>query len=244
MVSLLKRMAGRFFLPAVLLLLCISPLYAQAGHTDIDKIKNEIAGEWKFNIQGLRDIIYCFTVEDGKLLGAAKGKEKREELVPAAGGELEFSMKMTGSKMSYLFKFSKDTNGSITICLLTINPPGMKAEGSKTDSGAKISEAVTEINQETLYREISGDWIFGTGKMITRVKFFVKQGKLICTSEKDPKEKELKRLTGKIIVFETEDNIGTLTFKFFKDSKGHITKGSMSSSLFKGLNFDGSKNLK
>ena len=92
------------------------------------KVLAEIAGNYEFEYEG-QFIVFAFSVEDGKLIGAPEG-EVQEELEPVEGEELTF-VGYAPDGREFRFKFVRDVEGKITICKLSVPAMGIEVEGTK-----------------------------------------------------------------------------------------------------------------
>jgi hypothetical protein len=95
---------------------------------DDAKILAEIEGRYEFEYEG-QFIVFVFSVEDGKLMGAPEG-EVQEEVEPVEGEELTF-MGYAPDGSEYRFTFIRDEDGKITICKMSVPAMGIEIEGIK-----------------------------------------------------------------------------------------------------------------
>ena len=95
---------------------------------DDAKILAEIEGRYEFEYEG-QFIVFVFSVEDGKLMGAPEG-EVQDELEPVQGEELTFvGYAPDGSEFRFTFK--KNEDGEITKCKMSVPAMGIEIEGTK-----------------------------------------------------------------------------------------------------------------
>lgn len=97
------------------------------------KLLAEIAGNYEFEYQG-QVIVFAFSVEDGKLIGAPEG-EAQEVIEPVEGEEMTF-VGYSPDGMEYQFKFARDDEGKITKCTASIAAMGIEIEGVKIKDGS------------------------------------------------------------------------------------------------------------
>jgi len=95
---------------------------------DDAKILAEIEGRYEFEYEG-QFIVFVFSVEDGKLMGAPEG-EVQEELEPVQGEELTF-VGYAPDGREFRFTFKKNEDGEITICKMSVPAMGIEIEGTK-----------------------------------------------------------------------------------------------------------------
>ncbi|UCC39734.1 MAG: hypothetical protein JSV96_18485 [Candidatus Aminicenantes bacterium] len=96
------------------------------------KLLDEIAGSYEFDYQG-QIIVFVFSVEDGKLMGAPEG-EGQEVIEPVEGEEMTF-VGYSPDGTEYQFKFERDEEGKITKCTASLPAMGIKVEGIKIKDG-------------------------------------------------------------------------------------------------------------
>jgi hypothetical protein len=110
------------------LALMLSGLSVSASAQDKTKLYNEIAGDYEFEVEG-QILVIVFSVEDGVLYGDTEGDPgPPSEIEPVEGKELEFTATGTDGNL-YEITFSRDEEGKITKCLLSVM--GMELEGVK-----------------------------------------------------------------------------------------------------------------
>ena len=92
------------------------------------KLLAEIAGNYEFEYEG-QFIVFVFSVENGKLMGAPEG-EVQEEVEPVEGEKLTFvGYAPDGSEFRFVFK--RDEDGKITKCKISVPAMGIEVEGTK-----------------------------------------------------------------------------------------------------------------
>ncbi|UCC41025.1 MAG: hypothetical protein JSV96_06235 [Candidatus Aminicenantes bacterium] len=101
--------------------------FAQEKKVDTQKLYKEIAGYYEFETpEGIEYI--TFWVEDGKLKAQADGDDEIVVLEPVEGKELYFEIIDQNGQL-YELQFSRDEEGKITKCVVTVM--GMEIEGKK-----------------------------------------------------------------------------------------------------------------
>jgi hypothetical protein len=90
------------------------------------KLLAEIAGNYEFEFQGVA-MVFIFSVEDGKLMGAPEG-EVQEELEHAEDEEMTF-VGYSPDGTEYRFKFARDEEKKITKCTVSVPAMGLEVEG-------------------------------------------------------------------------------------------------------------------
>lgn len=128
----LKNFLGRAIVcvSCMLLVLNVSSLAQEKKQEEGKgaKVLAEIAGNYEFEFQG-QFIVFIFSVEEEKLMGAPEG-EVKEELEPVQGEELTFvGYAPDGSE--FRFVFMKDEDGKIAKCKLSVPAMGIEVEGTK-----------------------------------------------------------------------------------------------------------------
>lgn len=110
------------------LVLVMSGLNASSLFQDKAKLYTEIAGNYEFEVEG-QILVIIFSVEDGILYGDTEGDPgPPSEIEPVEGKELEFTATGADGNL-YEITFSRDEEGKITKCLLSVM--GMELEGVK-----------------------------------------------------------------------------------------------------------------
>lgn len=95
---------------------------------DDAKILAEIEGRYEFEYEG-EFIVFVFSVENGKLMGAPEG-EVQEAMEPVAGEEMTFiGYSPEGDEFRFVFK--RDAEGKITKCTASVPAMGIEVEGTK-----------------------------------------------------------------------------------------------------------------
>jgi len=97
------------------------------------KLLAEIAGNYEFEYQG-QVIVFVFSVEDGKLMGAPEG-DAQEIIEPVEGEEMTF-VGYSPEGTEYQFKFARDDEGKITKCTVSVPAMGIEIEGAKIKDGS------------------------------------------------------------------------------------------------------------
>jgi hypothetical protein len=118
------------FLVSMLLVLNVASLAQEKKQEKQDdaKILAEIEGRYEFEYEG-QFIVFMFSVEDGKLMGAPEG-EAQEALEPVAGEEMTFvGYSPEGDEFRFVFK--RDDEGKITRCIASVPAMGLEIEGTK-----------------------------------------------------------------------------------------------------------------
>lgn len=99
------------------------------------KLLAEIEGSYEFEYQG-QVIVFVFSVEDGKLMGAPEG-EVQKVIESVEGEEMTF-VGISPDGVEYQFKFARDDEGKITKCTASAPAMGLEIEGVKIkDDGAE-----------------------------------------------------------------------------------------------------------
>lgn len=106
-----------------------APQPAQAKPTEKEKIYEEIAGDYAFDVGGSQTQTIAFVIKDGALYGASIG-ETLKLLVPVKGKPLHFEATVESNGNFFEFDFVRDDKGAIFKCVLQTE--GMTVEGFKT----------------------------------------------------------------------------------------------------------------
>ncbi len=102
--------------------------FAQEKNVDSEKLYSEIAGSFEFEYES-EYIVFVFTVEEGKLMGAPEG-EVPDVLQPVEDTDMEFTgFDPNGNE--FQFKFSRDEEGKITKCTVSVPAAGIEVEGAR-----------------------------------------------------------------------------------------------------------------
>jgi hypothetical protein len=96
--------------------------------TDTEKLLNEIAGDYEFEYEG-QVIVFVFSVEDGKLIGAPEGEA--QEVMEAVEGEEMTFVGISPDGIEYIFKFKKNEEGEVSTCTCSVPAMGLEIEGVK-----------------------------------------------------------------------------------------------------------------
>lgn len=125
----LKNLMGGAIVCVVCMLLVLNlSSLAKEEKQDDAKILAEIEGRYEFEYEG-EFIVFVFSVEDGKLMGAPEG-EVQEALEPVEGEELSF-VGYTPDGSEFRFVFKRDAEGKITKCTASVPAMGIEVEGTK-----------------------------------------------------------------------------------------------------------------
>lgn len=129
----MKHIQGTFLLSAVLALSSglfaqTVPQPAQAKPAEMEKVFEEIAGDYAFDVGGGQTQTIAFIIKDGALYGASVG-ETLKLLVPVKGKPLRFEAIVESNGNFFEFDFVRDDRGAIFKCVLQTE--GMTVEGFK-----------------------------------------------------------------------------------------------------------------
>ena len=132
----MKDGKGYFGNAVVTVLLCLGLVLSAAAFGSgafqdqkVDlKVLEQISGNYEFEYQG-QFMVFAFTVEDGKLMGAPEN-EDAESMEPMKDKETTF-IGVSPDGMEYQFAFKKDTEGKFTICVCNIPDMGIEVEGTR-----------------------------------------------------------------------------------------------------------------
>jgi len=101
---------------------------AQEKKVDTEKLYIEIAGKYEFEYQG-EYVVFEFTVEDGNLMGAPEG-EVPDILQPVEDTDMTF-VGFDPDGNEFQFKFSRDDEGKLNKCTVSVPAAGIEVEGAK-----------------------------------------------------------------------------------------------------------------
>ncbi len=129
--TLMNFLGGAIVCVVCMLLVLNAASFAQEEKQEkkVDaKVLAEIAGNYEFEYEG-QFLVFVFSVEDGKLMGAPEG-EGREELEPVQGEEMTF-VGYAPDGREFRFTFKKNEDGEIAICKMSVPAMGIEIEGTK-----------------------------------------------------------------------------------------------------------------
>ena len=93
-----------------------------------EKLYAEIAGDYAFEYEG-QTMVFVVSMEDGKLLVAPEG-EVPDVLQPIEDTEMSF-IAYSPDGTEYQFKFTRDDEGKITKCTVSVPAMGIEVEGER-----------------------------------------------------------------------------------------------------------------
>ena len=121
-----RSILSAFVCLALVFFIANAPTFAQEKKAGKEKLYNEIAGKYQFDVEG-QVMVIGFWVENGKLLAAPEGEDS-VEIEPVEGEELKFTT-TTPEGQYYEITFVRDDEGKVTKCVIGVQ--GMEFEGSK-----------------------------------------------------------------------------------------------------------------
>ena len=165
--TLLKNSVRVFKIIILTLVIASTASFAQEEKKqDIKKKYAEFVGDWKFDIEGMGEIMITMYFEQGTLWGLPETTSEPGELEPVKGKKLEFICNAPDGNL-WQVKFMKDDKGKITKCHIIVEDLGLDTIGNKIVKEAEKKEE--KIDKTKLYKEIAGDYEFDIEGMLVKV---------------------------------------------------------------------------
>jgi len=215
----LSKLSGKVIVITILLLLLTFSLTsAQQKDVELKKKYAEFIGDWKFNLEGMGEIVINLYIENGAFWALPETETEPGEMEPVKDKEGIFVV-YAGDGSVWNVEFMKDDKGKITKCRIANEDQGIDTIGDKIVKEAKVDKAA-------LYKEIAGNYSFDMeGMGIIAVEFYIENGALYALAETASSPSELILVKGKVLDFIIEDpEEGTYNLTFIKDEKGKISK--------------------